>query len=78
MAFQDIIYEKEDNIARIIMNRPQKLNAISFSMLDELVAALHKAEDDDDVKVIILKGNGTSFCSGVDLAGVGYVYGFGG
>ncbi len=77
MEYKDILYEKTDEVIRLTMNRPEKLNALSFEMLDEMVDALHRAEDDDDVKVIILKGNGTSFSSGIDLTQVGYIYGFG-
>src|SRR5579872_5278617 len=61
-----IIVEKEGPVARLIMNRPEKHNALRFADLDQLVAALHDAEEDDDIKVVILKGNGPSFCSGHD------------
>ena len=58
------------------MNRPEKLNALRVSMFEELVAGLKRAEADDDVKVVILKANGKSFCTGHDLSEVGFVYGF--
>lgn len=61
-----IIVEKEGPIARLILNRPEKHNALKFDDLDTLVEALHEAEADDAVKVIILKGRGPSFCSGHD------------
>lgn len=61
-----IILEKNGPVARLIMNRPDKHNALRFADLDALVAKLHEAEDDDDIKVIILKGQGKSFCSGHD------------
>jgi enoyl-CoA hydratase len=64
-------------IYRITFNRPEKLNAFSFKMYEEFVAALDEAEDDDDVKVIVVRGAGTSFGSGQDLSEVGFVYGFG-
>ena len=76
MSDQHFIYEKDGAVARLILNRPKKHNALSFAMFDELVEGLHRAEDDDDVKVIVLKGNGPSFCSGHDLSEVGFVYGF--
>jgi enoyl-CoA hydratase len=75
-VYKDIIYEKSGPIARLIMNRPAKLNALGVSMFEELVAGLKRAEADDDIKVIILKGNGRSFCTGHDLSEVGTVYGF--
>lgn len=62
----EVILEKEGAVARLILNRPEKHNALSFAGLDQLVAMLHEAEDDDNIKVIILKGRGPSFCSGHD------------
>jgi enoyl-CoA hydratase len=61
-----LIVEKDGPIARLILNRPEKHNALRFDDLDRLVAALHEAEEDDAIKVIILKGNGPSFCAGHD------------
>ncbi|WP_218510364.1 enoyl-CoA hydratase/isomerase family protein [Variovorax sp. dw_308] len=61
-----LIVEKEGPVARLILNRPEKHNAMRFADLDVLVEALHDAEDDDDIKVIVLKGNGPSFCAGHD------------
>jgi enoyl-CoA hydratase len=61
-----LIVEKEGAVARLILNRPEKHNAMRFADLDVLVEALHDAEDDDDIKVIVLKGNGPSFCAGHD------------
>ncbi|WP_051753410.1 enoyl-CoA hydratase/isomerase family protein [Streptosporangium amethystogenes] len=74
--FEHVIYEKSGKIARLIMNRPEKLNALNVKMFGELVAGLKMAEEDDDIKVIILKGNGRSFSTGHDLSEVGFVYGF--
>jgi enoyl-CoA hydratase len=61
-----VVVEKSGPVARLVMNRPDKHNALRFDDLDLLVEALHDAEDDDDIKVIILKGNGPSFCAGHD------------
>ena len=61
-----LIVEKDGPVARLIMNRPDKHNALRFDDLDRLVTALHDAEDDDDIKVIVLRGNGPSFCAGHD------------
>ncbi len=61
-----VVIEREGPVARLVMNRPEKHNALRFDDLDRLVAALHEAEEDDDVKVIVLKGNGPSFCAGHD------------
>ncbi|MFP3489913.1 enoyl-CoA hydratase/isomerase family protein, partial [Staphylococcus sp. SIMBA_130] len=53
--------KKENKIAYISMNRPDKRNALSIEMADELVAALEEANQDDDVKAIILYGEGKAF-----------------
>lgn len=73
---EHVLAEKKGPVARLILNRPDKHNALPFTAFDQLVAALHEAEEDDEVKVIILKGNGPSFCAGHDLNDVGYVYGY--
>jgi len=67
-SFQVIIYEKQDGIACITLNRPQALNAYNVRMRDELYEALGAVRDDPDVSVVILKGAGEkAFCAGADL-----------
>lgn len=67
MSYKQIIYRKIDRIAEIIINRPEKINAIGFPAVRELRAAFEEAEADDEVGVIILKGAGEKgFCSGDD------------
>jgi enoyl-CoA hydratase len=61
-----VLLEREGAVARLVLNRPERHNALRFADLDTLVELLHDAESDDDVKVIILKGRGRSFCSGHD------------
>ncbi len=69
--YKMIIVEKnpEDHVATIIMNRPEKLNAINDLMMDELMAALDEIELDSSQWVVILKGAGKSFSVGQDLSG---------
>lgn len=67
MAYENIIYEKHDKVARIILNRPDVLNALNFDLLDELESALVEAEQDSEVGVIVIKGAGRAFCSGYDI-----------
>jgi enoyl-CoA hydratase len=67
MEQKTIIYREEAGIARIIMNRPQAMNAITPKMLEELKTAITKAGADTDVKVIVLTGAGKAFSAGVDL-----------
>ena len=58
----------EDGIARICIDRPEKLNALTLSMYDELGAAFRAAADDEEVRVVVLTGAGErAFCVGADL-----------
>jgi enoyl-CoA hydratase len=66
MAYTQIIYEA-GTVARVIMNRPRYLNALSRILLDEIDDALIRAEADGDVKVIVLSGAGKHFSAGHDL-----------
>lgn len=68
MAYQTLLYEKAGRIARIVLNRPERLNAISLDMPDELERAVAEANADGDVRAIILKGAGRAFCAGFDLS----------
>ena len=63
-----ILYRTADRIARITLNAPEKRNALSFVMRDEIVRALRAAEADDEVSVVLIDGAGPSFCSGYDLS----------
>ena len=63
-----ILYEVTDKVAVITLNRPQKANAQTMELLDELDAAWGKAAMDDEVRVIVLRGNGKHFSSGHDLS----------
>ena len=64
-----VLYERHDAVASLTLNRPDKLNAVTAGMLDELEAALDRAEADDDVRVVILNGAGRAFSAGFDLGG---------
>lgn len=68
MDYQEIIYAVEDQILTITLNRPEKLNAFTRTMLDELLDALDRADADDDVRAIIFTGAGKGFCAGADLS----------
>lgn len=71
MDTTDIIYEVENGRARIILNRPEKLNALNLRIQQEIHDALWEADNDTAVHCVIIKGNGRSFCSGYDLTGGG-------
>ena len=62
-----IQYVVRDRIAYVTLNRPEKSNALCFDLVSELRVAFKAAEDDDNVKVVILKANGDAFCGGADL-----------
>lgn len=66
--YQNILYQVEDRIASIKLNRPEKRNALNDSIVTELKNAFDKAEKDDNVKVVVLSGEGEAFCAGADLA----------
>ena len=67
MKFETIIYEKEGPLAWITLNRPEKLNAINPQMAAEIMLATDKAQCDDDVRIILVKGEGRAFSAGFDL-----------
>jgi enoyl-CoA hydratase len=69
MSFQTLLYDTEDAVATITLNRPERLNTIVPPMPDELEAAVNEATRDEQVKVIVLRGAGRSFCAGFDFAG---------
>src|SRR5436190_12504898 len=63
----DLLYEVKDKIATITLNRPDKLNAFTGSMIDAWARALAEAQADDNVNVVIVTGAGRAFCSGGDV-----------
>ena len=68
MTYRDILYETDDRLAFITLNRPEKLNALNNNLRGELMEAMREAEHDDSVGVIVLKAAGRSFSSGYDLS----------
>lgn len=69
MSFQNIIYEMKDNVATVRLNRPDKMNSLNDDVTDEIKEAMHKADDDREVRVIVLTGAGRAFCAGGDITG---------
>jgi enoyl-CoA hydratase len=63
---ENVRLEKRGPVAHLVLDRPEKHNALRFDDLDTLVDLLHAAEDDDDVRVVVLRGEGPSFCAGHD------------
>ena len=69
LDYEDILYEVAAPLARITLNRPEKMNALRNKLRGELFHALRVAESDPEVSVIIIKGNGRCFSAGYDLGG---------
>ncbi len=76
MKYRHIILEKSNYVARITLNRPEKLNALSREMTDELWHALNAIAESDDIKVVVFKGAGRAFSAGADLTQASAVYGW--
>lgn len=68
MAFQELRYEVEDGVLTVTLDRPAKLNALTRTMLGELLDALEQADADDAIRVVIVTGAGRAFCAGADLS----------
>ena len=67
MEFKTILYKKENQILTITLNRPERLNAFTGQMMDDLITAFDKAGKDDDIRVVVVTGAGRGFCAGADL-----------
>lgn len=75
MSYSTILYDLDDGLLRLTLNRPEKLNAFNFAMAEELVDAYRRASGDDAVKAIVVTGAGSCFCAGMDLSSEGNVFG---
>jgi enoyl-CoA hydratase/carnithine racemase len=69
MHYRDIRYEVAERVLTITLSRPERLNAVTPAMIDELLAALDHADADDDVRAVIFTGAGRAYCAGADLSG---------
>lgn len=69
--YETLLIEKANQVATLILNRPQVLNAVNLKMKRELASALTELEADKDVRVVILTGAGRAFSSGVELTDTG-------
>ena len=68
MTYKEIIYSVEEKVATVVLNRPERLNAWTRTMAEEVRSAMYDAADDDEVRVIILTGAGRGFCAGADMS----------
>jgi len=74
MEFEQILYEVDDHVLTITLNRPDRLNAFTPTMGRELIEALDAADADDDVRAIVVTGAGRGFCAGADLEAGGSTF----
>jgi enoyl-CoA hydratase/carnithine racemase len=74
MDFEQIRYDVADGLLTITLNRPDRLNAFTETMMNELIAAFDASDADDYVRAVIITGEGRGFCAGADLAGGGETF----
>jgi enoyl-CoA hydratase/carnithine racemase len=74
LDFEEIRYEVADGVLTITLNRPDRLNAFTATMMEELIAAFDASDADDDVRAVIVTGEGRGFCAGADLAAGGETF----
>jgi enoyl-CoA hydratase/carnithine racemase len=67
----EVIVRREPPIVRISLNRPERRNALNYGVIDQLLDALEPLQDDDDCRVVVISGEGSGFCSGDDMGGMG-------
>jgi len=75
MDYTTLRYELADHILTLTLSRPEQLNAFTVEMANELIDAFNRASDDDEVRAIVVTGEGRAFCAGMDLSKVGNVFG---
>jgi enoyl-CoA hydratase/carnithine racemase len=74
MEFEEIRYDVDDRVLTITLNRPERLNAFTPTMGRELIEAFDRADADDDVRAVIVTGEGRGFCAGADLGAGGSTF----
>ena len=67
MGDPEVLYDVADHVATVTLNRPDRMNAATFDLGEQLLACVARAERDDDVRVVILTGAGKGFCAGDDV-----------
>ena len=75
MAYNTLLWEVEDRVLTLTLNRPDQLNSFTVEMAHELIAAFERASEDDAVGAIVVTGAGRAFCAGMDLSASGNVFG---
>ena len=70
MTYQTILSENRDDVCLITLNRPERLNAWTYQMAEELADAVITANADDNIGAIVMTGAGRGFCAGADIEAV--------
>jgi len=73
-TFETLLYDVEDGVATITLNRPDKLNAFNTQMMKDMIAAFDETDGDDNVRAVIVTGAGRAFCAGADLSAGGATF----
>jgi enoyl-CoA hydratase/carnithine racemase len=76
VTYQEITYEARDAVLTITLNRPDRLNAFTERMSQELIDAFDRADADDEVRAVVLTGAGRGFCAGADLGAAGATFAY--
>ena len=74
MSYKEILYNVDDGILTITMNRPEKLNAFTATMMTEMIDAFDRSDADDSIRAVIVTGSGRAFCAGADLSAGGATF----
>ena len=78
MDYSQILYSVDEHVATLTLNRPEKLNAFTVTMMREMIDVFGRVDADDDVRAVIVTGAGRGFCAGADLSGGGETFAHGG
>jgi enoyl-CoA hydratase/carnithine racemase len=73
-VFETLLYDVADGVATITLNRPDRMNAFTAAMRDDLIAAFDATDADDAVRAVIVTGAGRAFCAGADLSSGGKTF----
>jgi enoyl-CoA hydratase/carnithine racemase len=68
MAYQEILYAGKGSVGYLTLNNPKKVNALSAKMIDEIIQVLDEVALDESIKVLVIRGSGSHFCAGHNLA----------
>ncbi len=68
MTYSDILFDREDNLAILTLNRPKQINSLSLNLMNELLSALETIGADASVRAVIIRAAGRHFCAGHDIA----------